>query len=65
MDEEGSDVHFLVPSVWTSIVGVPDVSLEVVRAFVRTGVSIMPPFRKTEIGDADLNAVAAYLSRKR
>lgn len=37
MDEEGSDAHFLVPSVWTSIVGVPDVSLEIglIRAYHR------------------------------
>src|SRR5204863_7293888 len=37
MDAEGSDVHFLVPSVWTSIVGVPDVSLEtgLIRAYHR------------------------------
>ena len=37
MDEEGSDVHFLVPSVWTSVVGLPDVSLEVglIRAYHR------------------------------
>lgn len=35
------------------------------RLFVRNGVSIMPPFRKTEIGDADLDALAAYLDRKR
>jgi hypothetical protein len=37
MDEEGTDVHFLVPSVWTSICGVPDVSLEVglIRAYHR------------------------------
>ena len=32
------------------------------RTFVRTGVSVMPPFRKTEIGDADLEALAAYLA---
>jgi mono/diheme cytochrome c family protein len=32
------------------------------QTFVRTGVSIMPPFRKTEIGDADLAALAAYLA---
>ena len=32
------------------------------ETFVRTGVSIMPPFRKTEIGDADLAALAAYLA---
>lgn len=32
------------------------------RLFVRTGVSIMPPFRKTEISDADLDALAEYLA---
>jgi mono/diheme cytochrome c family protein len=37
----------------------------VTKAFVRKGVSIMPFFRKTEITDADLDALAAYLDRKR
>lgn len=37
----------------------------VTRVFVRNGVSIMPPFRKTEISDADLDALGAYLDRKR
>jgi (+)-pinoresinol hydroxylase len=32
------------------------------EAFVRSGVSIMPPFRKTEISDEDLAALAAYLA---
>jgi mono/diheme cytochrome c family protein len=32
------------------------------ETFVRTGVSIMPPFRKTEISDEDLAALAAYLA---
>jgi (+)-pinoresinol hydroxylase len=32
------------------------------RTFVRTGVSVMPPFRKTEISDEDLEALAAYLA---
>ena len=32
------------------------------QTFVRTGVSIMPPFRKTEISDDDLAALAAYLA---
>jgi mono/diheme cytochrome c family protein len=32
------------------------------ETFVRTGVSVMPPFRKTEISDADLAALAAYLA---
>jgi mono/diheme cytochrome c family protein len=34
----------------------------VTKAFVRNGVSVMPPFRKTEISDADLDALAAYLA---
>jgi mono/diheme cytochrome c family protein len=37
---------------------------ELTRSFVRTGVSVMPPFRKTEISDADLEALAAYLAPK-
>jgi mono/diheme cytochrome c family protein len=33
--------------------------------FVRNGVALMPPFRKTEISDAELRDIAAYLARKR
>ena len=32
------------------------------QTFVRSGVSVMPPFRKTEISDTDLAALAAYLA---
>ena len=32
---------------------------------MRKGVSIMPFFRKTEVSDADLDALAAYLARAR
>ena len=39
-----------------------DLTPELTRAFVRSGVSVMPPFRKTEISDADLDALAAYLA---
>ncbi|HJR69337.1 MAG TPA: cytochrome c [Gammaproteobacteria bacterium] len=39
-----------------------DLTPELTRAFVRTGVSVMPPFRKTEISDTDLEALAAYLA---
>jgi len=39
-----------------------DLSCDTVRHFVRTGVSVMPFFRKTEIGDRDLSALASYLS---
>jgi (+)-pinoresinol hydroxylase len=37
----------------------------VTKTFVRKGVSVMPFFRKTEISDVDLDAIAAYLARKR
>lgn len=35
----------------------------VTKTFVRKGVFTMPFFRKTEIGDEDLDALAAYLAR--
>ena len=41
-----------------------DLSAATVRFFVRRGVSIMPFFRKTEVSDADLDAIAAYLTRR-
>jgi mono/diheme cytochrome c family protein len=34
-----------------------------VKTIVRQGVSFMPQFRKTEISDDDLDALAAYLAR--
>jgi mono/diheme cytochrome c family protein len=40
-----------------------DLAPEVTKTFVRSGVSIMPPFRKTEIDDDDLEALAAYLAK--
>lgn len=36
-----------------------------VRLFVRRGTSIMPFFRKTEVSDAALDAIGAYLTRPR
>lgn len=42
-----------------------DLSPEIVSYFVRHGVLVMPPFRKTEISDADLKALGEYLSRAR
>jgi mono/diheme cytochrome c family protein len=39
-----------------------DLVPELTRQFVRSGVSVMPPFRKTEINDAELAALAAYLA---
>ena len=40
-----------------------DLTPDQVRFFVRHGVSIMPFFRKTEVSDADLDAIGAYLAR--
>ena len=42
-----------------------DLTAEAVAGFVRQGVLSMPPFRKTEISDAELAALAAYVARKR
>lgn len=38
-----------------------DLPPEVLRVFVRNGVSVMPSFRKTEISDGDIDAIGAYL----
>ena len=39
-----------------------DLVPQLTMTFVRTGVSIMPFFRKTEITDTELDALAAYLA---
>jgi (+)-pinoresinol hydroxylase len=41
-----------------------DLTPDFVKFFVRHGVSVMPPFRKTEITDAELSVLADYLSHK-
>jgi mono/diheme cytochrome c family protein len=40
-----------------------DLSPQAVAVFVRQGVLMMAPFRKTEISDAELAALAAYVAR--
>jgi len=40
-----------------------DLTPATIKQFVRHGVLFMPRFRKTEISDADLDAIAAYLTR--
>ena len=42
-----------------------DLTPQGVRFAVRRGISIMPFFRKTELTDADLEAVVLYLTRSR
>jgi mono/diheme cytochrome c family protein len=41
-----------------------DLAPEITKTFVRNGVSVMPFFRKTEISDAELDALAAYLAHR-
>ena len=40
-----------------------DLNAAMIKQFVRHGVLFMPVFRKTEISDAELDAIAAYLTR--
>jgi len=40
-----------------------DLTPQLIKMYVRNGSTIMPTFRKTEISNADLDAIAAYLTR--
>lgn len=40
-----------------------DLVADYVKYLVRNGISVMPRARKTEISDAELDAIAAYLTR--
>lgn len=40
-----------------------DLTPQLIKAYVRNGITVMPTFRKTEISDTDLDAIAAYLTR--
>jgi mono/diheme cytochrome c family protein len=40
-----------------------DLPVNTVKVLVRHGISVMPQFRKTEISDQELAALAAYLAR--
>jgi mono/diheme cytochrome c family protein len=42
-----------------------DLSTELVKFYVRNGFSIMPHFRKTQISDAQLEALVEYLASKK
>lgn len=53
------------PAVPATLVERTDLTPQAIKFFVRQGVSVMAPFRKTEITDAELAALAAYLTRKK
>lgn len=42
-----------------------DLTPAMVKGAVRNGVYVMPRFRKTEISDPELDAITAYLTRKK
>jgi len=42
-----------------------DLTAEVVKYYVRHGISVMAPFRKTEISDEELDTLANWLTRPR
>jgi mono/diheme cytochrome c family protein len=39
-----------------------DLTAPVIKAFVRTGTFSMPPFRKTELTDTEIEDIAAYIA---
>jgi len=39
-----------------------DLTFEAIRTFVRRGVFSMPPFRQTELTDAEIRDIAAYIA---
>jgi len=41
-----------------------DLAPDFIKYTVRHGVSVMPMFRKTELSDADLDAIVAYLTHR-
>lgn len=40
-----------------------DLTPPLIKMYVRNGLTVMPNFRKTEISDSELDAIAAYLTR--
>ena len=41
-----------------------DLTASLIRTAVRSGIGSMPPLRKSELSDADVDAIAAYLTRQ-
>jgi hypothetical protein len=42
-----------------------DLTPQIVQYYVRHGIAMMPSFRKTELSDAQVLAIAVYLTRHR
>ena len=51
-------------SLPAALVDRDDLTPELVKVFVRQGISFMPTFRKTELSDAELDDIVAFLVRK-
>ena len=52
------------PAVSAVLTDRTDLTPATIKFFVPKGVSVMPFFRKTEIGDADLEAMTLFLTRR-
>ena len=59
---QGLQIKYRGTDVNPVLVDRTDLVPEVVKGFVRQGVLSMAPFRKTEITDAELDALAAFLA---
>jgi len=58
---EAAAAHGIKPAVLEERT---NLSPKVIESVVRNGISFMPRFRKTEISNADLDAIVAYLVHK-
>jgi mono/diheme cytochrome c family protein len=59
---QGLQIKYRGTDVNPVLVDRTDLTPEVVKTFVRQGVLSMAPFRKTEVTDAELEALAAFLA---
>jgi mono/diheme cytochrome c family protein len=59
---QGLQIKYRGTEINPVLVDRTDLTPEVVKTFVRQGVLAMAPFRKTEITDAELDALAAFLA---
>ena len=59
---QGLQIKYRGTDINPVLVDRTDLTPEVVKTFVRQGILSMAPFRKTEITDAELDALAAFLA---